>query len=230
LTFVFLSLEKPMVSTIKFIRFIVCSLTISAAITGLTPVLTRAQTGVTLTLAGFVDSYNSDSQTITEGQVTLFEYTIHNFSGSPIVFYPLPGLGSPFYAQLSSIGGSDVSDTQAQVQVIPVSPFSDSCQAFPATGPYLYVGSSCSFFVTVQTSLDPTEADTDFGKSSLAIEAAYQPITSPTGPNILFRNNLDTLTIQDPIPAATTPEPASILFFGTGLLGMALMLRKSLLT
>ncbi|MGH9353069.1 MAG: PEP-CTERM sorting domain-containing protein [Terriglobia bacterium] len=34
------------------------------------------------------------------------------------------------------------------------------------------------------------------------------------------------VTVEDPAPAAATPEPASLLLFGTGLIGLALVLHK----
>jgi hypothetical protein len=64
---------------------------------------------------------------------------------------------------------------------------------------------------------------------NFAVDVMLDPYNLPTLPTGgSFSTQVQATFTPVPIPAAT-PEPASILFFGTGLLGMALMLRKSLL-
>lgn len=85
----------------------------------------------------------------------------------------------------------------------------------------LGAGTTCTFQVSLSTPNGTGETDDDAG---YWLVEAVGGGGNPNGSyNFVLATNV---TVQNPTPPAATPEPASLLLFGTGLLGLAYFVRR----
>jgi PEP-CTERM motif len=146
--------------------------------------------------------------TVTEdGTSPIFNFQLTNNSGGPLSnFIVGVAFGSP---------SGDLSDD-----------FATSFSLGSCTVVTLADGASCDYTFQINTDNGAGETDADFFSETIAIHALFDSVDPATGG--LQHQDLSqsfVLTVNDP---TVTPEPASFLLLGSGVLGMLGTLRRKL--
>jgi len=140
-----------------------------------------------------------------DGSSPIFFYTLTNNSGGPLSNLGVGvNVGSP---------SGDFSDQDLQT-------------TWTACGPTLADGASCDYSFQFTTDNGAGETDGDFFTQGFTIHAFFNSIDPATGglkPQDLSQSTV--FTISDPV---ATPEPASLVLLGSGVLGMLGTLRRKL--
>jgi hypothetical protein len=142
-----------------------------------------------------------------DGTAPIFNFQLTNHSGGPLSNFNVGvSIGSP---------SGDLSDDA----------LGDLFGQGSCTG-VLADGASCDYFFQITTDNGAGEADADFFTQTIAIHALFDSVDPATGG--LQHQDLSqsfVLTVNDP---TATPEPASFLLLGSGVLGMLGTLRRKL--
>jgi hypothetical protein len=146
-----------------------------------------------------------------DGTSPIFNFQLTNNSGGPLSNLGL-GPGNSF--------GSFTGDFS---EVFAKSINTGSC---PTVLGVLADGASCDYFFQLDTNNGAGETDGDFLTTTITIDAQFDSVNSATG-GLQTQDLLQSavVTVNDP---AATPEPASLLLLGSGVLGMLGTLRRKL--
>jgi hypothetical protein len=144
------------------------------------------------------------------------DFTLSNNSGSPIEVWT-GGIAFSYGVTFSSGDPTD--------QVI--SHFGFPLNLGTCTGP-VATGSSCTFSAGLVQLLDPPSAveDADFGVDLVDFTVKYVPCDPATGGCSSTPASVDSLfeyTVVDAGATVPTPEPSTLMFLGTGLLGLMVL-------
>lgn len=193
------------------LRIAQCFLGVAALCLYLGPRSAAASTSVSAD--GLTLTLNTASTTVVEGSSLTLDFTATNSSGSNIT-------NGGTAISLGSVTG-DSSDTIQSISAVISLP---CVELAPVSG------GSCDLSLVITTPSGLGETDGDFGVTPITVSwETFGPPACPSviGPGCVLTLTTD-VTVEDPTTMTSTPEPSSVILFGTGLLGFGPLLRRRL--